>query len=107
MAARTVSWTLTAELQLLSVLEFWTIRNQSTAYAEKLLVDIEVVTDGLRGFPYRSPESTYPGVRVAAMGPYSLLYKIESQTIRVVAFWDNRQDPEKLLHFLKSARPDF
>lgn len=104
MATRAVSWTLTAELQLLHVLEYWTIRTDSAAYAEKLLIEIEAITQGISRFPLKCPTTQMPGVRMAAMGPYSLLYKVEPEHVRVVAFWDNRRDPEKLLQLLKASR---
>jgi hypothetical protein len=38
---------------------------------------------------------------VAAMGHFSLFYKIKADTIIITAFWDNRQDPKELLKLLK------
>jgi plasmid stabilization system protein ParE len=55
MAKRTIVWTETAAKQRRQILKYWTERNQSTTFAEKL---IEII---------------------------------------VMAFWDNRQDPKKLL----------
>lgn len=42
----------------------------------------------------------FPDTRVAAMGNFSLFYKITPEKIIVTAFWDNRQDPEKLLELI-------
>jgi hypothetical protein len=35
------------------------------------------------------------------MGHYSIVYKIDNISIIITLFWDNRQDPKKLLDFLK------
>jgi len=35
------------------------------------------------------------------MGHFSLFYKITDTEIIITAFWDNRQDPAKLLQLLK------
>ena len=38
--------------------------------------------------------------RIFHFGNYSLVYKIELNSIHIMAFWDNRQNPEKLKHIL-------
>jgi hypothetical protein len=38
---------------------------------------------------------------MAAMGHFSMFYKIAEDTIIITAFWDNRQDPKKLMELLK------
>lgn len=45
--------------------------------------------------------SEYPDTRVASMGHFSILYKIDQDLIVITAFWDNRQDPGKLLEELQ------
>ncbi len=35
------------------------------------------------------------------MGHFSLLYKFNENEVIITAFWDNRQDPEKLLEIIK------
>jgi hypothetical protein len=40
--------------------------------------------------------------RVAAMGHFSLFYKITEEAIIITAFWDNRQDPKELLELLQA-----
>lgn len=37
------------------------------------------------------------------MGYYSILYRIMADLIVVMAFWDNRQDPEKLFELLNKG----
>ncbi len=49
---------------------------------------------------YKAAE--FPNTRVAAMGHFSLFYKISDDTIIITAFWDNRQDPKELLKLLKA-----
>lgn len=41
--------------------------------------------------------------RAISMGHYSILYKINRPKIVITGFWDNRQDPEKLLKFLNDV----
>jgi plasmid stabilization system protein ParE len=97
MAKRKIVWTETAAKQRREILRYWTERNQSTAYAEKL---IEITAKHLKGIsknPEAFKESEIDEVRESAMGHFSLYYKINSDQIIVMSFWDNRQDPKKLL----------
>lgn len=100
MAKQKVVWTETAVRQRRAILKYWTERNQSTIYAEKL---IELVKAHLN-IILKSPESfkatEFKDTRESAMGHFSLYYKISDDKIIVVAFWDNRQNPKKLLKSL-------
>ena len=66
-------------------------------YAEKL---IQITTKHLRVIS-KNPEAykatEIDQVRESAMGHFSLYYKITSEQIIGMAFWDNRQDPKKIL----------
>jgi plasmid stabilization system protein ParE len=97
MAKRKIVWTETAAKQRREILRYWTERNMSTSYAEKL---IEIISKHLKVIsknPEAYKESQIDEVRESAIGHFSLYYKISSNHIIVMAFWDNRQDPKKLL----------
>ena len=97
MAKRTIVWTNTAAKQRRQILKYWTERNQSTAFAEKL---IEITAKHLKVIsknPEAFKETEFDNLRESAMGHFSLYYKITETQIIVMAFWDNRQDPKKLL----------
>jgi L-ribulose-5-phosphate 3-epimerase UlaE len=44
----------------------------------------------------------FEGIRVASLGNYSIYYKITDKDIIITSFWDNRQDPKKLLKLLEN-----
>ena len=97
MAKRKIVWTETAAKQRREILRYWTERNNSKSYAEKL---IEITVKHLKVIsknPEAFKESEIDKVRESAMGHFSLYYKITTNQIIVMAFWDNRQDPKKLL----------
>jgi plasmid stabilization system protein ParE len=97
MAKRKIVWTETAAKQRREILNYWTERNKSTTYAEKL---IEITAKHLKVIsknPLAFKETEIDNVRESAMGHFSLYYKISSDQLIVMAFWDNRQDPKKLL----------
>jgi plasmid stabilization system protein ParE len=105
MAKRKIVWTLTAAKQRREVLKYWTERNKSTAYAEKLIEitsnHLKVISKNPEGFK----ETDFDEVRESAMSHFSLYYKITSSEIIVMAFWDNRQDPKKLSKAIQGDKP--
>lgn len=102
MAQRVIVWTETAVFQRREILKYWTIRNGSTKYAEKLIKLIKERLDLIIDNPEACKAAEYPDTREAAMGNFSIYYKFDSERLIVTAFWDNRQDPNKLLVLLTS-----
>jgi len=51
--------------------------------------------------PDASPKTTFTETHKAAIGHFSVFYKVTDTKILITAFWDNRQDPKKLLDLLK------
>jgi hypothetical protein len=52
-------------------------------------------------YPEAFKATVYPDTRISAMGHFSLLYQFTESKIIVTAFWDNRQDPAKLIEIIK------
>jgi len=102
MVKRTVVWTETAARQRREILKYWIKRNGSTRFAEKL---IELTAERIKVI-LKNPESfkraSYPGTRESAMGHFSIFYKLTKDKLIITAFWDNRQDPKKLLEIIKN-----
>jgi len=42
--------------------------------------------------------------RALSLGHFSLFYRYDAKRIIITAFWDNRQDPEKLLAILAAEK---
>jgi plasmid stabilization system protein ParE len=100
MAKRTVVWTDTAAKQRREILKYWTEHNNSTVYAEKLIKltanQIRIILNHPESFKF----ADFPDTRESAMGHFSIYYKLTSELLIITAFWDNRQDPKKLLDLL-------
>jgi toxin YoeB len=101
MAERTVIWTKTADIQLVGILEYWVKRNKSTTYSKKLIRLVAAQTKQIAKSPHLCRVTDFPEVRVAPMGHFSIYYKITDTSIIISAFWDNRQNPKKLLEILE------
>jgi plasmid stabilization system protein ParE len=104
MAKRTIKWTRTADLQYIGILEYWVKRNKSATYSKKL---IHLVADRLEQIaetPTIYKKVNFKDTHVASFGNFSIYYKVTVDQIIVTAFWDNRQDPKKLLKILRNRR---
>ena len=104
MAERKVIWTRTADLQFVGILEYWVKRNKSNAYSKKLVKLVSERTKQIADKPLIYKATDFKNVRVASLGNFSIYYKVSEKEIIITAFWDNRQDPEKLLKLLKNKK---
>jgi len=95
-----VFWTKTAIKQRNYVFKYWNERNKSAEYSKRLNIKIMERTSLLKSQPKLGVRSDFKSVRIVSLGHYSILYKIEEQKIIIVGFWDNRQDPDKLLRYI-------
>ncbi|HSJ66702.1 MAG TPA: type II toxin-antitoxin system RelE/ParE family toxin [Anditalea sp.] len=97
-----IQWTETAEKQFFNILDYWNERNRSTAFANKLADLVWNKTKFIAENPLASKPTKFPNTRIAALGHFSIVYKLTEDKIWVLAFWDNRQDPKKLYQYLIS-----
>ncbi len=104
MAQRNVIWTRTADLQFVGILEYWVRRNKSNSYSKKLVRLVSERTRQIAKNPFIYNLTDFNDIRVASLGNFSLYYKITDEEIIVSAFWDNRQDPKKLLEILENKK---
>lgn len=101
MAQRNVVWTKTADIQFVGVLKYWLDKNKSNVYPKKLIRLVTERTKQIAKTPYMYKSTDFKDVRVASLGNFSIYYKVTEKSIIITAFWDNRQDPLKLLDILK------
>ena len=100
MVERIVVWTATAAKQRREILRYWTLRNKSTRYSKKLIRLIKKRINLILQNPLSFKEAEHPETRESAMGNFSIYYKLTDKHLIITAFWDNRQDPKKLLDTL-------
>jgi len=102
MAQLKVFWTETAIKQRNYVFEYWNERNKSTEYSKRLNAKIIERISLLKSQPKLGKRTDFNDIRVVSMGHYSILYKFDTQNVIITGFWDNRQDPSKLLNLLRT-----
>ena len=104
MAKRNVIWTRTADIQFVGVLEYWVKRNKSNTYSKKLLNLVSERTKQIAEKPLIYKITDFKDTRVASLGNFSIYYKFNDSEIIITAFWDNRQNPKKLLKIMDDKK---
>ncbi|MBL0191350.1 MAG: type II toxin-antitoxin system RelE/ParE family toxin [Saprospiraceae bacterium] len=101
MAGLKVIWAETAVRQRRGIFEYWNKRNQSTRYSERIRVLVSKRIELIKKNPTSFLSSEYNDTDVAVIEHFCLYFKVVREGILVTAFWDSRQDPDKLLEILK------
>lgn len=104
MAKRIIIWTRTADLQFVGVLEYLLIRNKSNIFSKKLIAKVAKRTKQIAEMPFSYKSTDFKDIRVSSMENYSIFYKVTENQIIIIAFWDNRQAPKKLLKILQRKK---
>ena len=97
MVKRKIIWTKTAFKQRRNIFTYWIERNGNTKYVVDLIDIITSHVNLIQKNPLLCKQTEIQNVYESAMGHFSIFYTIINQDIIIVAFWDNRQDPKKLL----------
>lgn len=100
MAERLIIWSKTAENQLFSVFEYWNIKTGNKKYSQKINNRVKRAIKVIHDFPFSSKPTDFLDMRQFIFKEYSIFYKITGNLIKIYAFWDNRQDPQKLYELL-------
>jgi plasmid stabilization system protein ParE len=103
MAERVIRWTQTADIQYRAVLEYWVKRNKSNTYSKKLIKIVAERTSQIAKNPFLYKSAQFKNTRVSALGNFSIFYRVNNEEILITAFWDNRQNPKKLLQILNDS----
>ncbi|WP_346659701.1 type II toxin-antitoxin system RelE/ParE family toxin [Chryseobacterium sp. GM_Chr_2] len=73
------------------------MHNSSEKYSRKLRIELEKKERLLSQNPYIGSQSEIEGVKFVLIDKnFSLYYRINDKAIEVLAFWDNRRNPENL-----------
>lgn len=100
MAQLKIVWTKTAIQQRIHILKYWKLRTGNIKYSQKIKTRIKNRTNILKIFPFSGRYTDFKGIRAVAIEDYSIFYEVEIDRIIIMAFWDNRQDPQQLYELL-------
>ncbi|SEM12727.1 Plasmid stabilization system protein ParE [Chryseobacterium taichungense] len=93
----TLIWSHQAESDYIDILEYWMNHNKSNKYSTKLIDEVEKKEKLISKNPNIGSLSEIEGVRYILIDKnFSLYYRINDDVIEILAFWDNRRDPDSL-----------
>ncbi|WP_298519481.1 type II toxin-antitoxin system RelE/ParE family toxin [uncultured Kordia sp.] len=95
MADKKVIWSSRAKNELKEVLEFFFQRNGNPDYSLKIVSEVNDITNTLSQSEFIGRLTSNKVTRVIPMKVYLIFYEVNNDTIEIVSFWDNRQNPEK------------
>ena len=101
MVRKKVVWTKTAYKQRNSIFNYWNDHNKNNSYSTKLLNEINSRINQISTFPEIGKSVDFKNTRAVSLGHHSIFYQHIENSIIITAFWDNRDDPSKLLNILK------
>lgn len=101
MAKRNIVWTKTADIQFSGILKYWVERNKSNTYSKRLVHLVSERTEQISEAPFIYKSTDFNNYRVASLGNFSIFYIVTDSEVIITSFWDNRQDPNKLLKILE------
>jgi plasmid stabilization system protein ParE len=91
-----IEWSHFAKQQRDEIFIYWNNRNKSTVYSKKLKSIIKEKTNQLKIQPHSGKKTSEENIRILVLKNYSLFYTITPETIYIISFWENHQNPEKL-----------
>jgi ParE toxin of type II toxin-antitoxin system, parDE len=100
MAQLRIEWTKTAQVQRNEIMKYWKLRTGNTKYSLKIKFRIISRTNILKIFPFFGKPTDFKEIREVPMKDYSIFYDVFPDKVLIMAFWDNRQDPQKLYELL-------
>lgn len=76
---------------------FWKEHNKSRTYSEKLIQDVEKKIMYLIHHPNSGIATNFHNTfKIPVLKYFSLYYRLSGHTIEIIAFWDNRRNPDNL-----------
>lgn len=96
MVKREVVWTKNSEVQLQEILCYFTKRNKSSQYSQKLYNKFTAELKIAALMPEIGIKTKLVQIRGLIADNYILFYEIFENRIVVLKVWDSRQDPDNL-----------
>jgi addiction module RelE/StbE family toxin len=95
-----INWTKKATDDYISILEYWTERNKSTVYAEKLIAVVQHKIKQIQRFPEIGSKTSKQNYRYVIIDEnYLCIYKIYIDTITIMRLWHGKQNSKKIVYF--------
>ena len=92
-----VIWATRAENDYYDTLIYWTKRNKSNSFSNKLIAEVDKKLKVILQNPKSGLATNIQGThKINFLKYFSIYYQVSEKYIEIVSFWDNRRNPEKL-----------
>ena len=92
-----VRWTKNALHSQQKILKYWIKHNSSNVYSKKLRKEIKTKEKLICKNPLMGSTLEFENIKCVLIDKnYSLYYRVKTDFIEVIAFWDNRRNPDYL-----------
>lgn len=90
-----IIWSHQAESDYFDTLKYWIAHNKSNKYSLKLILEVEKKEKLIAQNPDIGSSSEIKGVKYVLIDRnFSLYYRLNKDVVEILAFWDNRRNPE-------------
>ena len=96
MAKRKIIWSVRAQKKLQDILQFYTERNGSKRYSNKLYLKISKSIRLLEKYPGIGHKTEFDFIRGLIVDSFIIFYEIGDKEIIIHSIWDCKQNPDKL-----------
>lgn len=100
MAKKSIVWSETAAKQRRGIFQYWNKRNGSTNYSNRIRLLVNERVQLISKNPSSFLLTDYNENHVTVIEHFCIYFKIIQNQVLITAFWDSRQDPQKLLESL-------
>ena len=94
--AKQIIWSLRAQTDKESILDYWTNRNKSNNYSKRLNQIFKESISIIAEHPKLGRPTEFEFVRIKVVRDYLIVYEESKSHIAILAIWDNRQNPNEL-----------
>lgn len=99
--AKSIIWSKEASEDLIQILDYWNERNKSTEFSIKLYNQINDTIALVIHYPVLGRKTDFGDIKNIRAGVFLIFFRDLVDCIRIIAIWDNRQHPKKLIDKLK------
>lgn len=87
MASREIRWTIKATQDKLAIYEYWTTRNKSVLYAQKLEKLFNEALKIIAIYPSSGINTELTDVRIQIIKDFKIVYRIKENILEVLTIW--------------------
>lgn len=94
--AKKIEWTEASLRDRFDIYRYWSERNKSDSYSERLELLFDEAAELIAQFPETGRETDFPNLRIKVIKHFKLYYLNQEETIQIVRVWDARRNPDSL-----------